>query len=164
MREAGHGDVVTELIRDHRGIQGMLAELEQSAGRLPERRADLVSRTILELVRHSVAEELVLYPALRRRVADGGALVDRCVARHAEAERLMRDLAPRSAGEPGFEDLLADLAAATERHIYEQEHEVFPTLAAVCSPQELTELGGRVAAIKRVAPADSRPDAPSVPI
>lgn len=158
MREAEHGDVVTELVRDHRDIQGVVAELEQPAGRVPERRADLVSQAILELVRHSVAEELVLYPALRRHVPDGGGLVDRCTARHAEAERLMRDLAPRSAGEPGFEDRLADLLAATERHIYEQEHEVFPTLAAVCSPQELDDLGGRVAAIKRVAPADPHPD------
>lgn len=165
MRETEHGDVVTELVRDHREIQSMLVELEQPeqpAARIPERRADLVSQTILELVRHSVAEELVLYPALRRHVPDGGALVDRCTARDAKAEKLMRDLAPRSAGEPGFEDRLADLVKATERHIYEQEHEVFPTLAAVCSPQELTELGGRVAAIKRVAPVDSRPETPTM--
>src|SRR5436305_1476446 len=127
MRETEHGDVVTELVRDHRGIQGWFAELERSATGLADRRADLVSQTILDLVRHSVAEELVLYPALRRHVPDGGALVDRCVARHNEAEKLMRDLAPRSAGEPGFEDRLADLAQAVHRHIYEQEHEVFPT-------------------------------------
>ncbi|MFL6115239.1 MAG: hemerythrin domain-containing protein [Catenulispora sp.] len=162
MREAEHGDVVTELVRDHRVIQGVFAELEQPAGRLPERRADLVSRAILELVRHSVAEELVLFPALRQYVPDGGALVDLCASRHAAAEELMRDLAPHSVGDPGFEDGLAALLAATERHIYEQEHEVFPTLAAVCGPRQLTELGGRVAAIKRVAPAESRPETSSM--
>ncbi len=59
-------DVVTGLTRDHREVEGMFGQLEAS-GMDPQKRREIADDVIIELVRHSVAEERYLYPACPRR-------------------------------------------------------------------------------------------------
>jgi hemerythrin superfamily protein len=69
MQEAGLAqptagtDVVDELTRDHREVTALLDELLETND--PETRRDMVDAAATELVRHSVAEEMYVYPAMR---------------------------------------------------------------------------------------------------
>jgi hypothetical protein len=70
----------------------MFAELEKLGSADVERRQQLTEKVIIELVRHSVAEEAYLYPAVRELTPGGDELADREIAEHAEAEETMKRL------------------------------------------------------------------------
>src|ERR687883_174461 len=56
-------DIIAELIVDHREVDELLAKLQGDLS--PEERQDTMEHVIAELVRHAIAEESYLYPALR---------------------------------------------------------------------------------------------------
>ncbi|MGW5687970.1 hemerythrin domain-containing protein [Nonomuraea sp. NPDC003754] len=78
-------DVIAVLTHDHREVERMFTELEQLGTADVDRRQTLTEKVIIELVRHSVAEEAYLYPAVRDLLPDGDQLADRELAEHAQA-------------------------------------------------------------------------------
>jgi hemerythrin superfamily protein len=59
---AGQQDVVDVLTTDHREALDLVEQIPTAD---PERRRDLADTVIAELVRHAVAEEMYVYPAIR---------------------------------------------------------------------------------------------------
>ncbi|MFB7216516.1 hemerythrin domain-containing protein, partial [Streptomyces sp. NPDC056255] len=55
------GDVIAELAADHRELEDLFSQIELQPVDHPRRRV-LADRLTAELVRHTVAEELHLYP------------------------------------------------------------------------------------------------------
>ncbi|GAA2701618.1 hemerythrin domain-containing protein [Nonomuraea recticatena] len=156
-------DVIAVLSHDHREVEQMFTELEQLGTADVERRQNLTEKVIIELVRHSVAEEAYLYPAVRDLLPDGNQLADREIAEHAQAEETMKQLERSDAGEAGHAELLARLMAEIRDHIAEEEGELFPRLRDAASAEQLAELGRKVEAIKKIAPTRPHPTAPDTP-
>ncbi|EGX57117.1 hypothetical protein SZN_24473 [Streptomyces zinciresistens K42] len=159
----GHGgDVIDELVTDH----GEVAELFGRIEALPpgeKRRKLFADQVTMELVRHSVAEEEYLYPAVRAHVAGGDALADREIEDHSEAEQIMKDLEGRDAGDAEFDRLVARLTTEVRAHIADEEENLFPRLRAACPPERLDELGDKVRRAKKLAPTRPHPAAPDKP-
>jgi hemerythrin superfamily protein len=65
-------DVIEVLEDDHREVEQMFQELESLRGAATDeanaRRKDLAEQVTIELVRHSVAEEVLVYPKVERQV------------------------------------------------------------------------------------------------
>ncbi|WP_416070208.1 hemerythrin domain-containing protein [Streptomyces scabiei] len=101
---------------------GKIEELPSGDSRRKEY-ADLVT---IELVRHSVAQEAYLYPAVRRCVRTGDAVADREAADHTAAERTMKELERCAADAPEFDRLIARLTAAIRHHVRDEESNLFP--------------------------------------
>lgn len=122
----GHGgDVIAELTTDHREVEEFFAHIES----LPSGhsgRKDYADKATIELVRHSVAEEAYLYPAVREHLPDGDAVADRELADHAAAEQLMKDLEGCDADDPRFDGLLDKLMADVREHMADEEDHLFP--------------------------------------
>ncbi|MFC4333352.1 hemerythrin domain-containing protein [Streptomyces andamanensis] len=156
----GHGgDVIRELTTDHRAVEEIFAQIEA----LPtgdRRRKNLADQATIELVRHSVAEEMYLYPAVRRLLADGDAVADRETDDHARAERTMKDLEDCPADEIRFGRLMGRLMRETREHVTDEEQNLFPRLRAAADAGELEELGDKVRTAKRTAPTRPHPSAP----
>ncbi|MCK7622823.1 hemerythrin domain-containing protein [Streptomyces sp. RS10V-4] len=159
----GHGgNVIAELTKDHREVDALFTRIEaQPAGH--KRRRELADELTAELVRHSVAEEQYLYPAVRKHVADADSLADQEIEDHAQVERLLKDLEGREADDAGFDALVAQVKAAVTEHVRDEEERLFPMLAASCSPQTLAELGDKVRTAKKTAPTRPHPAAPDTP-
>jgi hemerythrin superfamily protein len=159
----GHGgNVIEELTADHREVDALFARIDtQPVG--DSRRRALADELTMELVRHSVAEELHLYPAVRDHVDDGDAIADKEIADHAAVERLLKDLEGRGADDPDFDDLVARVRLDVSEHVRDEEERLFPLLAAACSPRALDELGDKVRAAKEAAPTRPHPSAPDTP-
>ncbi|MFC4586036.1 hemerythrin domain-containing protein [Sphaerisporangium corydalis] len=159
------GDVITVLTTDHREVEKMFAELEALRGTgQRERRRDLTERMIIELVRHSVAEEAYLHPAARKFVPDGDKLADEEVAGHAEAERLMKELERTDTADPAFDHLLDRVIAAGREHARDVESRLFPKLVQYADVEELHSLGLKIQSIKKIAPTRPHPSAPDNPL
>lgn len=155
-------DMINELIHDHREVEEIFRNIEQ----MPtgeERRKELMTRATIELVRHSVAEEEYLYPAVRRHVPDGDALADKELRDHAEAERIMKELEAREADDPEFNRLADQLMRLIREHVQDEENNLFPRLREGAPAEQLQDLGDRIRTAKRMAPTRPHPGAPDKP-
>ncbi|MFC9462838.1 hemerythrin domain-containing protein [Streptomyces sp. NPDC056983] len=159
----GHGgNVIAELTVDHREVDELFIRIEAQPAR-DTRRRELADELTVELVRHSVAEEQYLYPAVREHVEGGDALADKELEDHAEAERLLKDLEGCDADDDQFDMLVAKLKSEVTEHIRDEEARLFPLLAAACTPQELEALGDKVRMAKKTAPTRPHPSVPTTP-
>ncbi|MFE7774914.1 hemerythrin domain-containing protein [Streptomyces sp. NPDC057445] len=159
----GHGgNVIDELTADHREVESLFAQIEA----LPpgdSRRRQLADQLTMELVRHSVAEEEHLYPAVRRVVDDGDDLADKEIADHAAVERMLKELEGCEPGDGRFDTLVVELKTAVASHVADEENHLFPALAESCSAESLQKLGEKVRRAKKVAPTRPHPAAPDTP-
>ncbi|MDX3521524.1 hemerythrin domain-containing protein [Streptomyces scabiei] len=159
----GHGgDVIAELTTDHGEVEEMFGEIEALPSGDP-RRKECVDKVTIELVRHSVAEEAYLYPAVREHVPDGDAIADRELEDHAEAERTLKALERCTVDDPDFDLLITQLMTEIRAHIRDEEENLFPRLRASCSAEELNRLGDKVRTAKKTAPTRPHPAAPDTP-
>ncbi|RAY11765.1 hemerythrin domain-containing protein [Actinomadura craniellae] len=126
-------------------------------------RRELVDQVVIELARHSVAEEQHLYPAVRRILPDGDEIADRETADHAAAERTMKELEELEPSDHRFNDAFGRLVREVQAHIAEEEGELFARLREVCDPDTLLDLGRKVERAKRFAPTRPHPVAPDRP-
>ncbi|MGW2181918.1 hemerythrin domain-containing protein [Streptomyces sp. NPDC001732] len=159
----GHGgNAIEELTVDHREVDALFDRIEALPVGDPRRRK-LADELTAELVRHSVAEEEYLYPAVRRYVEGGDELADKELADHAKVERLLKDLESRQPEETEFNDLVAKVKFEVADHVRDEEGRLFPLLAAACTPETLDDLGEKVRRAKRTAPTRPHPSAPDTP-
>jgi iron-sulfur cluster repair protein YtfE (RIC family) len=119
---------------------------------------------ISELVQQSVAEEMFVYPAMRKHLPDGEEAVDHDIKEHTELEQTMKKLEAVSADDPAFNQLLGELESVLRDHVQDEEAEQFPRLRARVSREELVEIAKKVEAAKKVAPTRPHPLAPNNPV
>jgi hemerythrin superfamily protein len=155
-------NVIDELVSDHREIEQIFGRLEALPAGDKDRKVNADQVTI-ELVRHSVAEEAYLYPAVREHVANGGALADKEIADHSRAEQIMKDLEGRDADDPEFDRLIGVLMSEIRSHVADEEENIFPKLRQACPTDALNELGDKVRQAKQLAPTRPHPAAPDKP-
>lgn len=159
----GHGgDVTQELTTDHREVDELFEQIRAVPSGDAERKK-LVDQATIELVRHSVAEEMYLYPAVREHVPDGAALADKELTDHNEVEQMLKDLEQREADAPDFDELLGKLMSDVTEHVRDEEERLFPQLRAACPQEKLDELGDKVRKAKKTAPTRPHPSSPSTP-
>ncbi|SHH04163.1 hemerythrin domain-containing protein [Streptoalloteichus hindustanus] len=163
MTQSAQEDLFSVLITDHREVERAFRDLESGAMSDPQQRRDMADHVIAELVRHSVAEEMYLYPTARKKLPDGDQVADQEIAEHAEAERVMKELDGLEATDPRFDELLRTLMREIRDHIRGEENDLFPRLQAACTQDELLELGRKVTRAKQTAPTRPHPSAPHKP-
>jgi hypothetical protein len=159
-------DVIEILEQDHREVEEMFAELESLRGASTEaeqsRRKALAEQVTIELVRHSVAEEVLVYPQVEEKVSAEEA--EHAREEHAEAEETLQRLEKLDADDPAFDDELATLMGEIRHHIADEEGEMFAHMRQVIDADELRKLGARVEAFKKVAPTRPHPNVPNEPL
>ena len=159
-------DVIEVLEHDHREVEQMFAELESLRGAATEeakaRRKEVTEQVTIELVRHSVAEEVLVYPEVDKKVS--AEEVEHAREEHAEAEKTLQRLEKLDADDPAFDDELATLMAEIRHHIEDEEGEMFAHMRQVIDTDELRKLGARVEAITKVAPTRPHPNVPNTPL
>lgn len=137
-------------------MDDLFAQIEALPGADPQPRR-LADRLTMELIRHSVAEEEHLYPAVRRYVDGGDDLADKEIADHGEVERMLKELEDCQPGDGPFDTQILRLKNSVTAHVSDEENRLFPMLADVCSADTLEELGEKVRSAKQHAPARTPP-------
>jgi hemerythrin superfamily protein len=159
-------DVIEILEHDHREVEEMFAELESLRGASTDdarsRRKAVTEQVTIELVRHSVAEEVLVYPQVDAKVSAQEA--ERARHEHAEAEETLQRLEKLDADDPAFDDELATLMREIREHIAEEEGQMFAHMRQVIDEDDLRKLGASVEAFKKVAPTRPHPNVPNTPL
>ena len=156
---AAERDVVDILTADHREVMELLGQIWDTTD--TERRRDLADTIISELVRHSVAEEMYVYPAMRKHLPDGDEAVEHDTAEHKELEATMKKLESADPDDARFTEVLRSLEAILRDHIQDEEADQFPQLRARVPREQLVEIGKKVETAKKVAPTRPHPMSPN---
>jgi len=160
MSTAPAPDSVIELLKeDHRLVEQRLKVLD-SAGAAT--RGELFWKLTNDLVRHEVAEELVVYPRLRE-LPGGDQVADARISEQSEAEEQLAKMEKMDAESPEFVRELAVLKAAVLEHAQAEEETAFSMLASQVTLAELVALGSRYTKAKEAAPTHPHPHAPDTP-
>ena len=136
---------------------GQIETLPQGA-----ERDELVQQVTRELSVHAAIEEQVLYPAMRRSLADGESRVEEALDEHQAVKETLSDI-EKSSDTEERDQLLEDLMADVRHHVEEEEGELFPELRAAIGQDELRQMGSALQAAKKMAPTHPHPHAPSTP-
>lgn len=152
-------DVVDVLTSDHGEMTELIGQIWLAQD--PDRKRELADMLISEVVRHAVAEEMYVYPAMREHLPDGDEAVDHDTQEHKEIERTMKNLEATDATDPQFDELVRELEDRLTHHASDEETEQFPQLRANISREELVKLAGRVETAKKIAPTRPHPSAPN---
>jgi hemerythrin superfamily protein len=152
-------DVIDVLTADHREVEELTREILAATD--SDRRRDSAEQMIAELVRHAVAEEMFVYPAIRDHLPNGEQAVEHDIEEHKELESLMKEIERADAGAPEFVQLITKLQQVLADHVLDEEGEQFPLLRQHIPADKLLGLADKVEAAKKVAPTRPHPAAPN---
>ena len=151
----GGEDLVTLLREDHQAMKALVGQVGQAG--VDQR--DLFSRIVHDLITHEVAEEEVVYPAVRREVEGGDQLADARIAEQHEAEETLAKMEKMDPDTPQFASQLQALKEDVLKHAEAEETHVFPRLQFSGDAARLEHLGSAYRAAKLAAPTHPDPNA-----
>jgi hemerythrin superfamily protein len=142
-------DALDMLAADHEKVKALFREFDSLKGKIGEdrRKAELVDAICHALTLHSMLEEEIFYPALRRASDDdNGDLLDEADVEHAGARELIGQLEIMVPGDDHFDATVSVLGEEVEHHLQKEEGDMFE--AARAAGIDLEDLGERLAARK----------------
>jgi hemerythrin superfamily protein len=155
-------DMVSVLVTDHQEMKEYFKELE-SATDAKDRR-DIADKLTAEVARHSVAEEMYLYPAARKILPNGDELIDEEIKEHAEVEELLKQWEGMDGDDPRFMSTYEQIRDGLLHHIDEEEEpKLFPEMQSALSQDQQEDLGAKITRAKKLAPTRPHPSAPDGP-
>jgi hemerythrin superfamily protein len=160
MTVTSSGKVVDLLQADHEQVKALFGQLTSTP---PDAREDLFCHLVTELVRHEVAEEIVVYPAIRSDAPNGDAEVKPRLHEQSEAEEKLAKMEKLDPTTPEFATELAELKSAVLAHAQAEEENIFPLLRALEGDDKLMEMGAKYERAKASAPTHPHPHAPDTP-
>jgi len=118
-----------------------------------------------ELARHSIGEEIVIYPMFEKYMGDKGKqMADNDRAQHTEAKEILKQWQNMTPSDESFMPTLQKLWGALTQHMEEEENDDLPALEkAIGDHDECVKLGKSFARTKMFVPTRSHPSAPDKP-
>ncbi|MFD8708476.1 hemerythrin domain-containing protein [Kitasatospora sp. NPDC059648] len=153
-------DAIVLLREDHKEVRRLFREYRGLAdgGGDDEARRRTVQRIVEELTVHTYLEDELVYPRIRQELPGLAEEMDVAEQEHHVADLLCEELSRMSPDDDGYDAKTAVLIDAVERHIEQEEDEVFPKVRAALGRTELRELGERMQAVRQTAPRQPTAD------
>lgn len=117
--------------------------------------------TNVQLARHHVGEELVVYPVMQKILSNGSELVSKDREAHHRVAELLYKLQEKSASDPDFPKVFDDVMGELRPHLRDEEETDIPELEAKLSREESEALAKQFSKTKKLAPTRSHPYATS---
>jgi hemerythrin-like domain-containing protein len=155
--------LATCLLQQHRYVERLLDQLAappETVSYDDTARERLADYLIAAESRHEAAEEVVLWPAVRKRVRGGSDLAETALRQEAEAKTAL-DTLRFSSDAQSRQDLAVEIAAMARAHIAFEEEQVLPALSAATTGLGSWILGAKFLLAERVAPTRPHPHGPS---
>ncbi|PGH32705.1 hypothetical protein GX50_04487 [[Emmonsia] crescens] len=118
---------------------------------------------VWEVARFSVAEELLLYPALEKNLADGKERVDKDRKRHQKTKEQLMEFQSMKPTDANFEPTINSLMDNLSTHMRDEEEDDLPALENAISNEDSEELSNSFKRTKMFIPTRLHPAAPNRP-
>ncbi|RJE21643.1 hypothetical protein PHISCL_06019 [Aspergillus sclerotialis] len=149
------------VIKDHRELENYFNRIV-SSNDITEQ-TEYQNQFTWELARHSVGEELVVYPAFERHLKDGVLMANKDRREHQSVKEQLKTFQNLTPGDPSFLPTLQNLMRDLVQHIKEEEGEDLPKLEKALSEADSEKLGTSFERTKMFVPSRSHPAAPDRP-
>ena len=143
-------DAITLLENDHRRLEDLLKQGEQTTETAVKTRRELLQTITAELGVHELIEEKLLYPALEK-YPEARDIVLEGFEEHHVADLILEELHEAGVSEEQWGAKFKVFKENIEHHIEEEEGPMFRTARGVMSRDELQALGAQMAKMKREA-------------
>lgn len=120
------GDWLESLKAEHKAALTLFDKIQATADGQTTRRGMLLGQLKHALAKHAVEEENAVYPALRD--AGQATEADRLNQDHGYVKQYLYDLGNMPKNDPGWIAKLIEFRSEIERHMREEEDEIFPRL------------------------------------
>ena len=131
-------DIYSLLHQDHERVAKLMQQIEKSP---TEKREELFQQLKMEIEKHSMAEEIIVYPKLKE--ADTEA-INEALDEHDQVDAMLSELEQISADSDEWMDRFTELKDAVEHHVEEEESEMFKVAREVFSEEQARELAEQV--------------------
>ncbi|GLA60477.1 hypothetical protein ABZX51_003495 [Aspergillus tubingensis] len=153
---------ISEAIKtDHREIEDYYNKILSSATETEKTKWQ--NQFTWELARHSIAEELVVYPQFEKSLPDGLAMADKDRKEHQSVKEQLKKFQNMKPTDPAFESTVRALMKDLSEHIKEEETQDLPKLEDAVSVEESEKLAKSFGRTKMFVPSRSHPSAPDKP-
>ena len=146
-------DAITLLEADHRRLESLLKQGEDTTERAIKGRRELLATLGKALTIHEMIEEKILYPALKE-FPEARDIVLEGFQEHHVADLIAKELEGVSTTDEQWGAKFKVLKENIEHHIQEEEGPMFRTARGVMPADRLELLGARMAKMKADAEAD----------
>ncbi|HET9078017.1 MAG TPA: hemerythrin domain-containing protein [Acidimicrobiales bacterium] len=151
---------------DHDMVWDLLNQLTGGAGSpsgSPKEHRRLARELVAIESAHEAAEELVIWPVVRRVCPDGEDLVFHATGQERQAKRALNELSAIKAGNKDFEECVATVASHARQHITYEQNQIWPRLADHLTAEEADRLGRRWVDARLRGPTRPHPHTPPMP-
>ncbi|GLA38684.1 hypothetical protein AnigIFM63309_005989 [Aspergillus niger] len=153
---------ISEAIKtDHRELEDYYNKILNSA--TEKEKIEWQNQFTWELARHSIAEELVVYPQFEKSIPDGRAMADKDRKEHQSVKEQLKKFQNMKPADPEFESTIRALMKDLSEHIKEEESQDLPKLEDAVSAEESEKLSKSFGRTKMFVPSRSHPSAPDKP-
>ncbi|KAK4153785.1 hemerythrin HHE cation binding domain-containing protein [Chaetomidium leptoderma] len=118
---------------------------------------------VWELARHSIAEEIVVYPALEKHVPDGMKLAEKDRSEHQQVKEKLYEFQSMKPTDPTFLPAIDSIWESLSQHIKEEERDDLPALEKALDAEASGVLARSFDRTKHFVPTRSHPSAPDRP-
>jgi iron-sulfur cluster repair protein YtfE (RIC family) len=141
-------DAFELLEKDHRKVEGIFAQLEETTERAVKTRGELFEKLKMELDIHTQIEETVLYPVLKQ-VRDTREITFEGYEEHGVAKTLLEEMSTLDVSDEVWTAKLKVLKESIEHHVEEEETEMFKDARENLSKEQINDLGMKLESAKQ---------------
>lgn len=138
-------DALSLLIQDHNNVKALFEQYDELGDRAHVSKQKLALQICEELTKHTIIEEEIFYPAVRKAIKDDD-IMDESLVEHASAKDLIAQIQTMEPGDDLFDAKVTVLSEMIEHHVEEEENDMFPKVRK--TKLNLQELGQEMAARK----------------
>ncbi|KDQ09305.1 hypothetical protein BOTBODRAFT_164979 [Botryobasidium botryosum FD-172 SS1] len=154
--------ISSAVVQDHDELREYYQRIKAAAD--DDERTRWANQFRWELARHSIGEELVVYPEYERLLgAEGKELADRDRADHQEVKEQLKVLQDMYVDDPKFQSTLDTLMDSLEEHMNQEESVDLPALEKKLDGTGSEKLLKSFQRTKHFVPTRSHPSAPDKP-
>ncbi|MFZ6780745.1 hemerythrin domain-containing protein [Undibacterium sp. Ji83W] len=119
-------DAISLLKQDHKNVKALFAKFESLGDTALVSKKKIAHQICLELTKHTIAEEEILYTAMREAGEDVKDLMDEATVEHAAAKELIAQILAMEPEDDLYDAKVKVLSEQIEHHVREEEGEMFP--------------------------------------
>ncbi|KAK4642152.1 hypothetical protein QC761_512470 [Podospora bellae-mahoneyi] len=156
------GNRVSDRIKhDHRELESYYNKIKSAKSE--DEKVRWQNQFVWELARHSIAEELVVYPAMEKHVPDGLKLAEKDRSEHQIVKEKLYEFQQMEASDPSFIPAIDSLWETLGQHIKEEEQDDLPLLEKHIEEGDSQKMAASFDRTKHFVPTQSHPGAPDRP-
>lgn len=162
MATASSGNRVSDRIKhDHTELEAYYNKIKSA--KTDDDKVKWQNQFVWELARHSIAEELVVYPAMEKYLPNGLDMAEKDRSEHQIVKEKLYEFQKMEASDPDFIPAIDSLWETLSQHIKEEEQDDLPALEQAIDSDASKSLASSFARTKHFVPTQSHPSAPDRP-